>query len=93
MNENWMHGARWLAVAEGEGCGATQICDTEAELLDFLWEQFGHDYTGDEAHARNAWREWLGGEEDWVMMDGDVRWRYTTDVGETASLMIQRVGI
>ena len=82
----------WLVVADGEGSADTRICRTHAEIVQFLWEQCGHDYTGNEEHARNAWFAYLEEGDNWQSRDGSPQFRCEIDIGETGRIEIQWMG-
>lgn len=82
----------WLVIADGEGSADTRICRTHAEIVQFLWEQCGHDYTGDEEHARNAWFAWLEDGDNWESRDDVPQFHAETEVGETGRIEIQWMG-
>lgn len=82
----------WLVIADGEGSADTRICRTHAEIVQFLWEQCGHDWTGSEEHARNAWFAYLEDDDNWQSRDGAPRFRCDIDVGETGRIEIQWMG-
>lgn len=81
----------WLCVGDGENSGDTRFANNDAEIVQFLWDECGHDYTGDEQHARERWAEYIADEDNWMMVDGYGRWRCSIDVGETGHIMIQRI--
>lgn len=82
----------WLVIADGEGSADTRICRTHAEIVQFLWEQCGHDHTGDEEHARNAWFAYLEDGDNWQSRDGAPQFRCDIEVGETGHINIQWMG-
>jgi hypothetical protein len=82
---------QWLVIADGEGCGETFFANTDAEIVQILWDQCGHDYTGNEEHARNNWFAYLEDGDHWQSRDGYPRWRCDIEIGETGHVSIQRI--
>jgi hypothetical protein len=79
----------WLAIGHGEGSADMRVVRNDTEMVQWLWEQCGHDWTGNEEHARNNWFAYLEDDDNWQHMGGVPRWRCKIEVGETGHIEFQ----
>jgi hypothetical protein len=82
--------AAWLVVADGEGSYDSRVCYSHADIVQFLWEQCGPDYTGKEEDSRNNWFTYFEDGDHWQSRDGEPQFRAEFGVGETGHILIQR---
>lgn len=68
-----------------------RVVRNDAEMVQWLWEQCGHDYTGNEEHARNTWFAYLEDGDNWRRLDEVPRWWCEIDVGETGHIEFIRL--
>jgi hypothetical protein len=73
----------WLAIGHGEGTADQRIVRNSREMVDWLWEQCGPDYTGKEESTRNFWFSYLEDGDNWMQVDGAPQFWCRIDVGET----------